>query len=175
MPSVSVLFFVISTTLVFAGCTAAPSPAATAVRVAVPPSVPQIVPLKRGEMPAGWRYNGLAGPIIQFANPEADAAVNFHVFSSQNWTAESVIRRLADQGASRPGVTVSGIFVMGGGSEAGLNIRDSRIGTKRGRAVARTFPGRSSLGVMVIGLWPAEKHAGMSKDFDKFLDWVRLD
>ncbi len=152
----------------------APAPAPVhAVRPQAP--APQVVPLKRGEIPHGWRYSGLAGPVIQFVNVENDAAVNFYVFSSQNWTAESVIRRLADQGASKPGVTISGIFVVKDGCEAGLNIRDNRIGTKLGRAVARTFPDRSSLGIMVVGLWPADRDDESTRDFDKFLEWVRLE
>lgn len=146
----------------------APSRPAQPVTDGGPPFVP-------GPLPEGWGLEGVYVGAVQFVRPDADAAVTFLFFSAASETPASMIRRTASENEAKRGVTITSIAAPSGGAEAELRFADDRFGKKRGRIVARCFPGRTSICALVAGLWPVEHEARSLQDFETFLSWVRTD
>jgi hypothetical protein len=133
------------------------------------------VPFKPSQPPEGWKLDGVFPGMVQFARPDMDFSAAFVFFSSAMASPTSIIRRAAGDMANKNGVEVMDMDVAADGNEATLQFEDSRIGVKRGKLVARCFPGRTIYCVLTAGLWPKELEKQGLAEYEVFLSWVRPD
>ncbi len=146
----------------------APVPAAS--------ELPQILPLEPGPIPDGWTFAGLNGPVVAFVNLELRAKVQFSFYPAATGTPEAYVRLVISRSAGSP-ARFGDVAVAADGTEASVDVTMAAVGeepAKAGRLTARSFPGRTAYGAVLLGLWPAERDAEMQLLFETFKTWMRL-
>jgi hypothetical protein len=135
---------------------------------------PEVLPFNPGDIPAGWAFNGMRGPlVVEFARADRDAAVQFTFYPAQHRTPAEVMKKAMDQASGGSLVFVE-VTYSEDGNEAVAKIKDESHGSKAGRLIIRRFPGWSAYGVIIAGLWPATAEGEVLPDFETMQAWGRL-
>jgi len=152
----------------------APLPPSAAVEEA-----PQTLPLdfERGDIPEGWVFGGPTGLTVVFTNAQLQAKVQFSFYQVVVATPETYVKTVVARSSSDPTLSFGPVEVSADGTEASVRIIVTAAGAepaKFGRIVVRSFPGRTSLGAALMGLWPQENDAETTPVFEVFKSWMRV-